>query len=132
MRKTGFQRILCVFLLLAVLAFAGVAESFNAQIVLRDADGTEAGTIDLIPVTNSAGETGYWFNLFGLDEQRVQLLQSGNSVIRAFRQDTGEQMPDVLIPADAGMAALYDGENVHRSDVADPQNEVLHFPVLSS
>ena len=58
MSKTGFREILCVFLLFVLLAFAGIAESFNAQIVLRDAEGNEYGTIDLIPVTTSGGETG--------------------------------------------------------------------------
>ena len=132
MSKTGFREILCVFLLFVLLAFAGIAESFNAQIVLRDAEGTEYGTIDLIPVTTSGGETGYWFNLFGMDEQKVQALQSGNSVIRAYRPDTGEQLPDVPIAADAGIATLFEGETVHRSDVADPTNEALRFPILSS
>ena len=132
MSKTGFREILCVFLLFVLLAFAGIAESFNAQIVLRDAEGNEYGTIDLIPVTTSGGETGYWFNLFGMDEQKVQALQSGNSVIRAYRPDTGEQLPDVPIAADAGIATLFEGETVHRSDVADPTNEALRFPILSS
>ena len=124
--KNGWNWVFCIFLLLTVLLVPlGQAELYEpqysgqiaAQIVLRDAEGTEYGAIDLPLVVTSAGDTCYWFNMFNLDETKTALLQGGYSLIRAYNAETDEQLPDTQIPADAGIGILYDGETIHRSDI---------------
>ncbi|MBQ8092335.1 MAG: hypothetical protein IJ242_01990, partial [Clostridia bacterium] len=131
MKKNIWLQMFCLVLLLMALLMTpcGMAETYNAQIVFRDAEGNEYSYYDLQPVVTSAGDTAYWFNMYALDEQTYGLLQSGNSVIRAYNAETGEQIPDTVIPADSGIGIMYEGETVHRSDI---WNEMGRFAVLSS